>query len=333
MKFSVGDRVILKRTGDEGYVASVIDKQMIEVDVGGTVFPVYIDDVDHPYLKWFTEKRVHAGRKTAPEQLPVEQPKLRQQRLTRGVYLSFLPEFKTVEMEEMVSQVKVFLLNELPTDVKLNYDVRTPKTAIFNYSGTIHAFSNIYLHSIEYEVMNDQPRFQWKLADKDNTDHIIEEGIVKIKPAKLFGYISDIMNGGEPSFSNMLIASFRDKSELPPEPELKPVIRANKIQSISREVEDTPKYEVDLHIEQLVSSKRGLTNSEIIMIQLDTLRKYLQLAINHRQEYMVVIHGLGKGKLREEVHAILKSTPEVARFKNEWSGKYGFGATEVVFRI
>ena len=77
---------------------------------------------------------------------------------------------------------------------------------------------------------------------------------------------------------------------------------------------------------------KGLTNADIIKIQLNTLKHYLQLAIVHRQERMVVIHGLGKGKLREEVHAILKQTPEVTRFKNEWSGRYGFGATEVFFR-
>ena len=47
---------------------------------------------------------------------------------------------------------------------------------------------------------------------------------------------------------------------------------------------------------------------------------------------MIVIHGLGKGKLRDEVHTILKQTPEVSRYKNEWSGRYGFGATEIRFR-
>ena len=56
MKFSIGDNIVLKRTGEEGFVTAYIDKQMIEVEVGGTLFPVYIDDIDHPYLKWFTEK-------------------------------------------------------------------------------------------------------------------------------------------------------------------------------------------------------------------------------------------------------------------------------------
>ena len=95
---------------------------------------------------------------------------------------------------------------------------------------------------------------------------------------------------------------------------------------------EAARYEVDLHIEALVDDKKGLTNADCIKIQLDTLQRYLHLAIVHRQERMVVIHGLGKGKLREEVHAILKQTKEVGRFKNEWSGKYGFGATEIYFR-
>ena len=95
---------------------------------------------------------------------------------------------------------------------------------------------------------------------------------------------------------------------------------------------EPPKYEVDLHIEALVENHRGLSNAEIIKIQLDALQRYLHLAIVHRQSSMIVIHGLGKGKLKEEVHTILKQTPEVGRYKNEWSGRYGFGATEIYFR-
>jgi dsDNA-specific endonuclease/ATPase MutS2 len=95
---------------------------------------------------------------------------------------------------------------------------------------------------------------------------------------------------------------------------------------------EAPKHEIDLHIEKLVGSPRGMSNAEILKIQLDALQRYLNLAVVHHLDRMIIIHGLGKGTLREEVHAVLKRTPEVARFKNEWSGKYGFGATEVFFR-
>jgi dsDNA-specific endonuclease/ATPase MutS2 len=44
-----------------------------------------------------------------------------------------------------------------------------------------------------------------------------------------------------------------------------------------------------------------------------------------------VIHGLGKGKLKNEIATRLINHPEVKTFKNEYHPKYGFGATEIIF--
>lgn len=67
-------------------------------------------------------------------------------------------------------------------------------------------------------------------------------------------------------------------------------------------------------------------------IQLRALDKYLHLAIMHYMERVVIIHGIGTGALRDAVHQKLRELPEVRSFRNEWLGKYGFGATEVNFR-
>lgn len=332
MKFSIGDNIVLKRTGEEGFVTAFIDKKMIEVEVAGTVFPVYIEDIDHPYLKWFTEKNTAKKKQSPTMQLPVEKPSLRAERLAKGVYLSFVPVFRTEEMEEVVSQVKIFLLNELPVTVKFVYDVRIAERGLFRHEGTLHAFGNVYLHGIEYGDMNDQPRFQWTLTDVAHEVNGVEEGVLRIRPAKLFEHITKILQGSEPSFSYLLIEGFSVKKAPVPPPKLEPVIRGSKIQGAKTHALAAAKSEVDLHIEHLVGDPKGLTNAEIITIQLNALHRYLHLAIAHRMERMVVIHGLGKGKLRDEVHAVLKATPEVARYKNEWSGKYGFGATEITFR-
>ncbi len=332
MKFSIGDNIILKRTGEEGRVSAFIDKLMIEVEVGGTVFPVYLEDIDHPYLKWFTEK--NAAKKKAPQQqqLPVEKPSLRATRLSKGVYLSFLPVFKTVEMEEVVDLVKVFLLNEMPVGIKFVYDARIADNSVFRHEGGLHAFGNMYLHSIGYAELNDQPRFNWSLTDAQNEANAKEEGVLRIKPAKLFEHISKILLGSEPSFSYLLADGFKVKQKKE-QPTYEPVVRSGRIAAITSQTVEAPRYELDLHIEQLVSDVKSLTNDEIVKIQMDTLARYVQLAIVHRQERMVVIHGLGKGKLRDDVHALLKTIPEISRYKNEWSGKYGFGATEITFRL
>lgn len=333
MKFSIGDLVLLKRTGEEGRVTAFINQKLLEVEVDGTTFPVHLEDIDHPYLKWFTEKAPQKKKSNFTVPLPPEPVTVRQQRLAKGVYLSFMPVYKTVEMEEEVDVLKVFLLNELPVSVKFVYDVRLLHKSMFRHEGVLHGFGNIYLHSVSYTDMNDQPRFHWRLADHTNPLLAEAEGILRLKPAKLFEQVSGLQQSGNPSFTYLLLDDFRPVPPKEPKPDLRPVAPAVPVAGITRHNIEAARYEIDLHIEQLVEHKRGMTNTEIVLLQLNTLKHYLQLAIVHRQERMIVIHGLGKGKLREEVHAILKQTPEVARFKNEWSGKYGFGATEVIFRF
>ena len=331
MKFSIGDNIVLKHSGEEGHVTAYINQQMVEVEVGGTVFPVHLEDIDHPYLRWFTDK-TKKKKNTVPEQLPVEKVAERQQRLAKGVYLSFLPVFRTQDMEEIVDVLKVHLINELPQPVKFTYDLRQLNKSEFKHEGILHPFGNVYLHSVPYADMNDQPRFHWVLADTGNPELEVAEGIVRIRPVKLFEHINDLLVKGAPTFSYLLIEDFSPKKKAAPKEVYEPVKKSQVMPLVTTKTIEPAKYELDLHIEALVDNRSGLSNADIVRIQLDSLRHYVQLSIVHRQERMVVIHGLGKGRLREEVHAVLKKIPEVSRYKNEWSAKYGFGATEITFR-
>lgn len=335
MKFSVGDKVILKRTGEEGTVIDFIGKDMLEVEVKGTHFPVYADEVDHPYLKWFTEKNQQKKKATSlPEQLPVEKEKQRPKRLPKGVYLSFMPVFKTNEVEDIVDQLKIYLINEMPVTVRFMYDVKFFHKSDFRLEGTLHPFGHLYLHAINYADMNDQPRFHWQLADAQEISYKAEEGILRIKPAKLFDHINALLFKNEPTFSYLLIEDFvlrpkdqkAEKAWVPPSPTY--YAQPAKITSFA----DLPRYELDLHIEQLADDYQQLSNAEIMNIQLHALQRYLHLAIIHRLERMIVIHGLGSGALRDAVHNVLREMREVKSFRNEYMGKYGFGATEVIFR-
>jgi len=330
MKFSIGDKILLKQTGEEGHVTAYINAAMLEVEVGGTTFPVHMDDIDHPYLKWFTDK---TKKKTAslPDQLPVEKITQRQQRLARGIYLSFMPVFKPDDFEDIVDHIKVYLLNELPQSIKVHYDARFFQQSEFAHEGTLHGFGHLYLHNISYADMNDQPRFHWKVTDVADKKVGPSEGILRIRPQKLFEHINDVLKKNEPTFAYMLIDEFRPEVKKEQPDKYEPYTRPNVITAATSSI-GAAKYEIDLHIEQLIDNTRGLTNAEIVKIQMDTLEKYIHLAIVHRQDRMIVIHGLGKGKLKDDVHAVLKRIPEVSRYKNEWSGKYGFGATEVFFK-
>jgi hypothetical protein len=92
------------------------------------------------------------------------------------------------------------------------------------------------------------------------------------------------------------------------------------------------RYEVDLHIEKLTVDEESMNNFEKMTLQLSYFEKYLDLAIVHHQKEMVAIHGVGSGKLRDEIHEILRLKKEVKFFTNRYHPKYGYGATEISFQ-
>jgi dsDNA-specific endonuclease/ATPase MutS2 len=101
----------------------------------------------------------------------------------------------------------------------------------------------------------------------------------------------------------------------------------------ARDRMEAPLHVVDLHIEKLCYDYRGLSNAEIITLQLETLEKYFYLAWVHHLGSLTVIHGVGTGKLKGEIHKWLKGRPEVRSFENRFHPLYGNGATVIEFAL
>jgi len=77
MKFQVGDKVVIQHSSDEGEVIEIINDKMVLVDVRGVKFPAYTDQLDFPYFKRFTEKKLFPPEKKPKkyiDQLPPEKP-------------------------------------------------------------------------------------------------------------------------------------------------------------------------------------------------------------------------------------------------------------------
>lgn len=88
-----------------------------------------------------------------------------------------------------------------------------------------------------------------------------------------------------------------------------------------------PPMEVDLHIQSLTTSVRGLDKYDILQIQMDEAKRKLEFAIRSNIQKLVFIHGVGAGVLKTELEYLLKNyavKSYAASFK-----KYGLGATEV----
>ncbi|SFW49295.1 hypothetical protein SAMN02927921_01890 [Sinomicrobium oceani] len=91
---------------------------------------------------------------------------------------------------------------------------------------------------------------------------------------------------------------------------------------------NAPKMEVDLHIHKLVPSTRGMTNHDMLTLQLDTARRQLEFAIRKRIQKVVFIHGVGEGVLKLELEYLFGRYENI-RFYDADYQKYGLGATEV----
>ena len=89
--------------------------------------------------------------------------------------------------------------------------------------------------------------------------------------------------------------------------------------------------EVDLHIEKLVPSKRGMSNYDILTLQMETAKRQLDFAIKNRMPKVVFIHGVGEGVLKAELDFMLGRYDNIS-FQDANYQKYGLGATEVYIK-
>ena len=90
--------------------------------------------------------------------------------------------------------------------------------------------------------------------------------------------------------------------------------------------------EIDLHVDSTRFKGGKMDNKYAIEFQLEALDAALDNAVMKGKVEIRVIHGLGKGKLKEEVHKILSRHPQVKSFENTYHSRYGMGSTLVYFK-
>lgn len=108
----------------------------------------------------------------------------------------------------------------------------------------------------------------------------------------------------------------------------KQAAKKNKAPRIKPKERNSPPMEVDLHIEKLVNSFRGMSNYEILNLQLDTAKRQVEFAVRKRIPKIVFIHGVGEGVLKAELDFMLGRYDNLKFYDADYQ-KYGMGATEV----
>ena len=335
MKYQIGDRVLILHSGEEGEVIDIINDKMMLVDVNGVKFPVYMDQVDFPYFKRFTEKKTEPVKKEKKYVDDIRKEKSAQDKIADGMWLTFLPVMVIDEQgDEIVTELKLHLANRTNDVFNFKYHQSFFGRREFDLKSELNPFENFYLHDVPFADLNDSPifEFEFSLLQPDKTKEEYYATSVRLKPKQLFNKIGEIRKKNEATFSHRLFERYPDKKHIE-KIDVDLPSKKSKLFDASeiRQHIEPAQTVVDLHIEKLTDNWKGLSNFEILGMQLKTFEKYYDLAVAHLQPSLIVIHGVGEGKLRDEIHEILRQKKEVKTFVNQYHPLYGFGATEILF--
>ncbi len=125
------------------------------------------------------------------------------------------------------------------------------------------------------------------------------------------------------------IKKVKDKQK---EISLKDSVSADLTDSVTSEKRENGIPEIDIHLHEILENDFGMDDYDKLQYQLNYLKKEIaRLRALHHTE-IIVVHGVGKGRLREEVRTLLSTYADLADMEDASFKRYGAGATRALFR-
>lgn len=327
MKLRIGDKVrFLNETG-EGKVSRIKDKN--------TVFVEMPDGFEIPYL---TSQLVPIHTELIIDRDAENIELSPDAQLTDAVYFIIEPDH---EFAGLISDYRVYLFNASSFNMMYSYSIKDGEYFQTLKHGEIGAYQKILFKQVKISY--------FKEHSYHKVDCILfKNGFFKAQfPIAEIIYVSpDTLRESKtikheefefPVYGFLLKEEFLNTKEIEQNLTPEDIQRVKSIKefkskaSISKSKKEYLKSlekEIDLHIEELVKNTKGLSNYEMLNIQLEKFEKELDEAIAKNMKKIVFIHGVGNGRLKQEIASILKATRGVT-FQDASYKDYGFGATQV----
>ena len=348
MLFAEGTKVRFKNTGDEGVIIAILDAEMVNVvlDDDDMVIPAFIEnlerieDIPKPNSNPIKAKFVQS-KQVPPPPIPPLQDNDSQYHILKslGIQLAFDPQ---VQPDGITSSYDIYMINDTRYDALFTFTIdiigEIPKTI----NGKISSVSYQNLGEMKFSQLNEAPIIEvdiWQVTTIGTGYKMSKK--FKIKAKQFFKNVRTAPLLNKQVHWYQLFENF-DKEKKSKGEDLKTYTQRNaqkpkKSSSNYRKMSGSDpmelahfQNEIDLHIENLVSDNKKRNNAEILRIQITHFNQFLDKAIRLGVKSAFVIHGVGKGKLKNEVATRLMNHPQVKTFKNEFHPKYGFGATEII---
>ena len=313
--FKIGDYVRFIDEKREGYITKIIDELTVGVtDTDGFEIPVAKGNLTYVHGH-------HSNADTANNAMPTQQ--VDEKFVADGIYLA-------VAEDNKASVVAHFTLVNR-TSYQLLLTLKTEKAGIYKgeFAGIIQPKTSVQVYTANLGDLDNWPNFTFQALYFTPTNKQPQKPLQLEKRFK-----SKDFSGSKNQITEINKYGWLIRLD---EPAL--VIDAQKLkESFFNVKEDKPKVqkpaqEVDLHIEKLRDDHHFLSQSEILNEQLSAFKKTLDAAIVHQMPSIVIIHGVGNGTLRDQIHKAISKHPQVRTFMDAKKEKFGYGATEVIFKV
>ena len=309
----IGDKVRLLKGTEEGYIVS-IKGNIVEIEIeDGFSIPAVKNEVvvvDKKESEVFTEKREDPE----PDTLTTS----RQTSIAEGIYLGL----------EDQNSINCYIINQSPNVILYSIGVRQKKNIVGLAYGICHPFDASEAGQTLMNEFKKEVQFQIQVIQHEDT--------VKTKkmPIESNLTISKLQLNDKVNIQALdkPLAIFNLKGS--PPPSIDPVkikeqmMDGPKVSSKKGKAVSTKEQVIDLHID---AQSSGLPENEILRTQLQLFERAFDQAILNNAKSLKVIHGIGSGKLRREIHKRISHSPEVNYFEDGDKEKFGFGSTIIYF--
>lgn len=368
MKFKIGDKVKFLNEPGGGVVSKIISSSMVNIAIeDGFEIPTMISDIlkvgesgysGNMFNEEFNvelpsartpgkkEKSVYVAGEEEEEEdnrhSPLQLHRSKESH-EKGVYFVFFPHDQQWLLTGLLD---VFLINYSNQDVLYNFFLQDKKGSYFGLDyGSVAAQSKVLIESISREDISAWERGIVQVMFHNDQPGKVFAPVSKsyhIKPVKLLketnyhdaefldgkAYIMEVCTlsnlrsaGEDPVFQKY-------EDEMPVDAEVKQVKEKPLIDKHRTAPQEAV---IDLHIGELVDNIKGLSNHDMLNIQVNYFIKTLESAINNHYRKVTFIHGVGNGVLKQRIIDKLKDYEGLENYDASLA-KFGVGALDVVIR-
>jgi hypothetical protein len=343
MLFGIGNRVKFIHTGTEGKIVDRLDNGLFIVELDGGVdipaSPEHLQRIGGNEVKSSVKAKFVQG-KSEPKMREIPQARRQYEILkSEGIQMAF-----ELMKDGSMQRYAVYMLNDTQYQALYEVEILVKGKSIKKLNGKVDPTAIFKIMEMPSDYLSDNPTLKIscrQVSTEGMTDWLKKE--FKLKPKQFFSKKKTAVLLDRSAHVYKLFEPYELKKK---EESLKKYTHKKISQQIPKLKNDgiyekwtgadVKKFanfplEKDLHIENLVKDHSKMSNGEIMKTQLNHFHGYLDEATRLGVQKVFVIHGIGKGKLRNEIATILMRNPDVKTFKNEYHPKYGTGATEVFF--